>query len=101
MKTERYIPVPHDFHELVDEVKASQKDGKIHYFISEETLESAVGKIVQLVNETGEDFIITEDGSKVRMDKIITLYGTPGPAFSEYEAYGNSCMDCFDHGQFS
>ena len=39
-------------------------------------------------------FIALNTGSKVRVDRIITLYGKPGAAYDEYDAYANACMDC-------
>ena len=29
-----------------------------------------------------------------QVDRIIVLYGIPGPAFDTYAAFSNSCMDC-------
>ncbi|WP_240452744.1 hypothetical protein [Sphingobacterium sp. xlx-130] len=31
---------------------------------------------------------------RIRIDRIITLFGKIGAAYDEYNQYANSCMDC-------
>jgi hypothetical protein len=33
-------------------------------------------------------------GEQVRLDRIITINGKPGPAFDEYDNYANACLSC-------
>ena len=39
-------------------------------------------------------FITLDTGSAIRIDRIITLYGKPGAAFDEYDAFANQCLSC-------
>ncbi|HEY1025902.1 MAG TPA: hypothetical protein VGE26_12100 [Sphingobacteriaceae bacterium] len=39
-------------------------------------------------------FIHLDDNSRVRIDRIITLFGKPGAAYDEYDAYANGCLNC-------
>ncbi|HYH55383.1 MAG TPA: hypothetical protein VD772_02160 [Anseongella sp.] len=91
-----YLPVPWDFREMLDEAMQQHKTGLIHYFSTEPEIERARGRVERLLREPGGEYLLTESGEKVRLDKIITLFGQPGPAFDDYESYGNACMSCSD-----
>ena len=39
-------------------------------------------------------FVVLDNDVAIRVDRIITLFGKPGAAYDEYNAYGNACMDC-------
>lgn len=97
-----YLPVPWDFREMLDEAMEKNKNGLIHYFSDEPRIESvprierAQGRVVELLREPSGEYLLTDTGEKVRLDKIITLFGLPGPAFDDYESYGNACMNCRD-----
>lgn len=91
-----YLPVSWDFREVLDEVMAKEISGAIHYFTREPMIEKASGRIDRLQKEESGEYLLTDSGEKVRLDKIITLFGRPGPAFDDYESYGNACMNCFD-----
>ncbi|HKG08696.1 MAG TPA: hypothetical protein VKB19_19660 [Pedobacter sp.] len=39
-------------------------------------------------------FILLEPESKIRIDRIITIFGKPGAAYDEYDGYASSCMSC-------
>lgn len=89
-----YLPVPFDFREIIEEQKQSGKDGLIHYFIGVKEIESARGAIVKIIkNEKGE-FLHLHGGDTIRLDKIITLYGKPGPSYDAYDAFANACFSC-------
>jgi hypothetical protein len=38
--------------------------------------------------------MILSDDDYVRLDRIITINGKPGPAFDEYDNYANGCLSC-------
>lgn len=94
MASDDYLPIPWDFREVLDEVIQKGASGRIHYFSPEPQVERAEGHITQLVKEDSGEYLLTDRGDKVRLDKIITLFGKPGPAFDDYEGYGNACMAC-------
>ncbi len=39
-------------------------------------------------------FITLDSGAQIRIDRIITLFGKPGAAFDEYDAFANQCLSC-------
>jgi hypothetical protein len=90
-----YLPVSWDFREAIDEARAQQKDSLIHYFDEKDNILSSKGKISDVVEIKGEgEFLVLENGDKLRLDMIITLYGRPGSAFDKYDAYANACLSC-------
>lgn len=88
-----YLPVPWDFREVLDEVTKAGKDGIIYYFTITPEMEKAEGKIVKVHEEADGEFLFTSKGDKVRLDKVVTLYGKPGPAYDTYDSYANACLN--------
>jgi len=71
--------------------------GKIFYFCKEgdEVVCSAEGRILSMEEINGEGiFIHLDPKASIRIDRIITLFGKPGAAYDEYDAYANACMEC-------
>lgn len=93
MKNE-YLPVGHDFLEIIGEEKKKEISSLIHYFGGNNELEDSKGEIKEILSEKDGDFLAMNTGDKVRLDRIITINGKPGPAFGEYDSYANDCMDC-------
>lgn len=94
-----YTPVPYVFREIIQEELEKRKTGKVFYFSPEDKVESAEGSIIQFEEISGQGLFITIGPDlKIRIDRIITLFGKPGAAFDEYDAYGSSCMEC--HGGY-
>ena len=97
--SETYTPVQYEFRETIQELIEQKRSGKVFYFAAKATVESAEGELISLDEIPGEGLFITlEPHSKIRIDRIITLFGKPGAAFDEYDAFGNSCMEC--HGGY-
>jgi hypothetical protein len=95
MTDNSYLPVSWDFREILAESKAAGKSSKIHYFDATLNIyadEGAIKEIIEIKDE-GE-FLILESGNSIRLDRIITLYGIPGPAFDIYDSFANACLDC-------
>lgn len=68
---------------------------KVFYFGDGTKLEETGGKITGTwKNNHNEDFLSFSSGEKVRVDRIITINGIPGPAYDEYDRYGLACLDC-------
>ena len=90
-----YLPVAWEYREVIEEAIEKKSTGKIFYFCREEGVCEASGSIVQLTDIAKVGlFVILNDNSKIRVDRIITLFGKPGAAYDEYNAYGNACLDC-------
>lgn len=83
---------------VYDEVFAEaqhKKPSRAIYFGEGVDLEEAVGTITGVeTNELREQFLCFEDGTAVRIDRIISINGIPGPAFEEYDRYATACMQC-------
>lgn len=90
-----YTPVQYVYKEVIAEEIEKGTSGKVFYFSEGNTIEEVQGSIVRLeeVEKEGE-FITMDPDAQVRIDRIITLFGKPGAAFDEYDAYANACLDC-------
>jgi hypothetical protein len=90
-----YTPVEWIYREVIEEEITKMTEGKIFYFCDEEPICTANGKIVKMEEIAGQGiFIHLEPEKSIRIDRIITLFGKPGAAYDEYDAYANACMDC-------
>ncbi|MGC1243702.1 MAG: hypothetical protein WA874_19055 [Chryseosolibacter sp.] len=90
-----YTPVQYVYKEVIAEEIEKGTIGKIFYFSEGSMVEEVQGSIARLeeVEKKGE-FITMDPEAQVRIDRIITLFGKPGAAFDEYDAYANACLDC-------
>jgi hypothetical protein len=93
MKTQ-YQPIYPDYYEIFSE-EQEKEFSKVCYFGDETNVEEAKGKINGLVNagSIGE-FLIFDSGDEVRIDRVITINGSPGPAYDEYDAFALACLNC-------
>lgn len=90
-----YTPVSWDFREVIDEQINKHTQGKIFYFGKDEFISEAAGSIAKLAEVPGQGMFIELDSrAQIRIDRIITLFGKPGPAYDEYDAYANACLSC-------
>lgn len=90
-----YSPIPYVFREVIQEEIEKQSQGKVFFFDDDNAVNSVEGKLTRVADVPGEgDFIFLEPDARVRIDRIITLFGKPGVAFDEYDAYANQCLAC-------
>lgn len=90
-----YSPVAYEFRETILEHIAKHTSGKIFFWSADQQVDEAIGRAVALGELAGQGMFVTLDsGAQVRIDRIITLYGTPGAAYEEYDAYANQCLAC-------
>jgi hypothetical protein len=93
MKTDFNFVAP-----IYDEIFADEQKkefSKVIYFGKGIDLEEAKGKITGLPkNELHEEYLCFDSGAEVRIDRIISINGIPGPAFDEYDRYALACLDC-------
>jgi hypothetical protein len=93
--TTKYSPVDPFIYDVIENAKKKNVEIKIHYFGSENELNVANGAIKGVtINEKHEEFLSLNSGDNVRLDRIITLNGRPGPAFDKYDSYALACLDC-------
>jgi hypothetical protein len=76
--------------------KEQEKEfSKVFYFGTGSDVEEVKGKITGLVKtDAFEEYLAFDSGDKVRVDRIITVNGKPGPAYDEYDAYALACLNC-------
>lgn len=87
-----YIPVHCDFYDEVALHATERTTGKIHYFrsLEEKVLASSSGPVLDIVTEYKVEYLITRQ-DRIRLDRIVSIFGKPGPAFDVYQSFGNSC----------
>lgn len=89
------MPIDPDFYDVIESIRNKNAPIKIHYFGKKNELCDAHGKIMgATINEKHEEHLVMNSGEQVRLDRIITLNGRPGPAYDEYDSYGLACLDC-------
>ncbi len=90
-----YSPVEYVYREVIEDEIVKHTSGKIFYFNSDHVVDSIEGRIVKMeeINSKGL-FIKLDPEAHLRIDRIITLFGKPGAAFDEYDAYANQCLSC-------
>ncbi|MBX2901653.1 MAG: hypothetical protein KF775_18535 [Cyclobacteriaceae bacterium] len=90
-----FTPVSYDYREIIEEAIDQRKSGRIFFFNNDVQLDSADGQIISLTEHKNSGwFIHLEPEHQIRIDRIITIFGKPGPAYDEYDAYANACLDC-------
>lgn len=90
----QFSPVNPDYYDIFYE-EQKKEFGKVFYFGNETEVEEAKGKITGLIKkEAFEEFLVFKSGNEVRIDRIITINGKPGPAYDEYDAYALACLNC-------
>lgn len=95
MTDSTYTPVSYEFRGVIQEQIEKRTHGKIFFWGGHETVDELAGRIAQLAEIAGEGtFIVLDNNERVRIDKIITLFGKPGAAYDEYDSYANQCLSC-------
>jgi len=90
-----YTPVQYVYREIIEEEIAKRTTGKIFYFNSDQVVDSIEGRVIKMEDINGKGLFITLDPeTRLRIDRIITLFGKPGPAYDEYDSYANQCLSC-------
>lgn len=93
--SEKFLPVAPEYIEQIENTISKSETVSVNYFENEINFENIKGKLIRVeTNENNEEFLLFEDGFKVRVDKIITINGKPGPAYDEYDSFALACLDC-------
>lgn len=95
-----FSPIDPDYYDLIDELVKSDKCGKIFFFSPTNELDEISGHLSGVVKKSDGEYLATDSATMARLDKVITIFGKPGPAFDEYDRYANACLTCEDIGQF-
>lgn len=92
---ESYTPIPYDFREVLEEQIGKQTSGKIFFWSADDQVDELAGRVVDLEDQGSAGlFARLDHGGVVRVDRIITLFGKPGPGFEAYDAFANQCLAC-------
>jgi hypothetical protein len=90
-----FSPVQYVFREVIEEEIAKHTQGKIFFFDDNDKVDSAEGTVVKMEEIPRQGiFIFLESDRRIRIDRIITLFGKPGAAFDEYDSFANQCLSC-------
>jgi len=90
-----YLPVAWEYREIAEEEIKKARRGKIFFFNRDNQVDEVLGRVIKLEEKKAEGvFLLLDTGITIRLDRVITLFGKVGAAYDEYDAYGNSCMDC-------
>lgn len=91
----QYLPVDPDFQEIIQKEKDRKSNAVVNYFDPNGEVEDVKNEMKEVVkSENGEEHLLFANGEKVRLDRIITINGKPGPAYDEYDSYALQCLDC-------
>lgn len=94
-KNKSYLPVDPDFFDRVEEISKLNKEVAINFFNSEDKVDGTKDIVLGIFSEDGfSQFLKFKNHSPVRLDRVITLKGLPGPAFDEYDRYALECLTC-------
>jgi hypothetical protein len=89
-----FTPVAYEFRETIAEQMTLQTFGKV-FFWCDNQVDEATGRISKFEEIPGQGiFILLDSGARVRIDRIITLFGKIGAAYDEYDAFANQCLSC-------
>jgi len=90
-----YLPVAWEYRESIQEAIDRKMDGKIFFFNPNNQVDEVQGRTLKIEADAKDgDFLLTSSGERIRIDRIITLYGKVGAAYEEYNAFADACMDC-------
>lgn len=89
-----FTPVDFIYREAIEAAIARNQRGRIFYFDDNDRLESADGMIVKITEEKDGWWIELDTSQRIKLHRIITLFGKPGPAYDEYDLYSIRCGEC-------
>lgn len=90
-----YSPIDPDFYDIIEKEKSKKIISIVNYFGPGKEIEDVKGIIKEVFFiKYYEAFLVFETGERVRLDRLITLNGIPGPAYDEYDSYSLACLDC-------
>lgn len=90
-----YSPIDPDYFEIVENEIEKNKISRVYFFETGNILGEENAKIESIVTVNNfEKFIKMSNGNQIRMDRIVTINGIPGPAYDEYDRFALACLEC-------
>ena len=93
MKEDPYLPVDCDYYDELAMLSDRMKVIKLFFFLGPDFLDDVTGTVEDIMTRDHAEFCII-GGREIRLDKIITIDGKPGPAYDQYDAFANACLNC-------
>lgn len=91
----KYLPVDPDYLDRFEQAISAKHKVTVQYFEKALSFKKTEGRVTKIShNKKGEDFLVFENGLKIRLDQIIAFNGKPGPAFEKYDSFALACLDC-------
>lgn len=94
MSYQSYMPIVLDFYDIVESISKGNKIFKVFYFDPEMEIQESKGIYTGIVKSGEGEYLDIKNANNVRLDRIISINGKPGPAFDEYDACANACLSC-------
>ncbi|MEJ1239881.1 hypothetical protein WBG78_17210 [Chryseolinea sp. T2] len=92
---ESYTPVSYEFRDVLQDQIQKGTNGKVFFWNKDEQVDECIGKIEHVDDRGGNGlFAVFGNGDSIRIDRIITLFGKPGPGYDAYDAFANQCLAC-------
>ncbi|WMJ72648.1 hypothetical protein RCC89_05650 [Cytophagaceae bacterium ABcell3] len=79
---ESFVPVPQAFLLMIEEAIRLKKTGLIEHYQGEDK-ETSSGYIVDVKENEEGTFLVLNTMEQIRVDKIVNLFGQPGPAHEQ------------------
>jgi hypothetical protein len=89
-----YMPIDPDFYDIIEELAEKLSLFRVFFFMPDQTLGEANGEYNRISKDADGEYMLLKDENPVRIDRIITVNGKPGPAYDEYIAYADACLSC-------
>lgn len=93
-----FEPIDPDFTESIEHLIGNS--GTINFFSFDEEIQDIKGKFSNITRDGFISYVVIDEHTALRADRIITLFGKPGPSYEKYNHFSNICFSCFDEGQF-
>lgn len=77
--SKKYTPVSCSFVDQIEIAATKGSEGEVIY-LDEGKVCKAILTVQTWKTECGEEFLISTTGYKIRLDHVVSLHGTPGPA---------------------
>jgi hypothetical protein len=94
MNYSSYTPIDPDFYEIIQELADRNVKFTVFFFLPDMEIGEANGDYHRVEKKEDGEFMLVGDEKPVRIDRIITISGKPGPAYYEYNAYADACLSC-------
>jgi hypothetical protein len=94
MDYSKYLPVDPDFYEIIAEQAKNKKELNVFFFLPDSSLGQEKGGFNGIYKSEKGEYLELKEEKRIRLDRIITISGKPGPAFDEYDSYANACLSC-------